>query len=153
MKTLNELIDELENLIPQNKKSATKISSVSAGWHMAHSFMVLKRMSNALCQSDPAQFVPSPFNIQKFIVTLTGRIPRGRGKAPAAVQPTDDADASILHDLCTKAKTALAAIETLPANAFFDHPVFGILNKKQTIHFMQIHTNHHLKIVKDIVKG
>jgi len=37
-------------------------------------------------------------------------------------------------------------------NAHFNHFIFGALNKNRTIRFLEIHTNHHLKIIKDILK-
>ena len=37
-------------------------------------------------------------------------------------------------------------------NAYFRHLIFGNLNKKRTIRFLQIHTAHHLKIIQDILK-
>lgn len=151
MKPLTALIDEMESQIPQYKKSNTSISAVTAGWHIAHSFMALRVMCNALSQSDPAQYSPAPFSIIKNIVMLTGRIPRGKGKSPETVKPADDTDQNKLNELSAEVRNRIASLAALPDNAFFKHPVFGLLNKKQAFRFMQIHTNHHLLIVKDIV--
>ena len=41
-------------------------------------------------------------------------------------------------------------LETLNANSYFKHPYFGDLNLKKTLWFLNLHTNHHLKIIKDI---
>ena len=46
----------------------------------------------------------------------------------------------------------LKQLELLPENIFFDHHIFGMLNKQETLRFLEIHTNHHLKIVNDILK-
>ncbi len=40
----------------------------------------------------------------------------------------------------------------LPENVYFNHHVFGMLTKKQTLRFLEIHTKYHLKIVNDILK-
>ena len=48
------------------------------------------------------------------------------------------------------AKNSLVDLETLNANSYFTHPYFGDLNLKKTIWFLNLHTNHHLKIIKDI---
>ena len=41
--------------------------------------------------------------------------------------------------------------EILP-KAHFRHPIFGTLTREQSRHFIQIHTEHHLKIIRDILK-
>ena len=46
----------------------------------------------------------------------------------------------------------LESFNDLEKNSFFIHPLFKQLNKKQTIKFLKLHTNHHLKIIKDILK-
>ena len=50
-----------------------------------------------------------------------------------------------------KAKENMAMLSILEDNQFFTHPLFKQLNKKQTLKFLKLHTNHHLKIVKDIL--
>jgi hypothetical protein len=42
--------------------------------------------------------------------------------------------------------------EKLDKNAHFQHPFFGILNKKETDNFLALHTKHHLMIIKDILE-
>jgi hypothetical protein len=46
----------------------------------------------------------------------------------------------------------LESFNDLEKNSFFIHPLFKQLNKKQTIKFLKLHTNHHFKIIKDILK-
>jgi len=35
-------------------------------------------------------------------------------------------------------------------NKFYEHNIFGVLNKKNTFIVLDIHTNHHIQIIKDI---
>jgi len=36
---------------------------------------------------------------------------------------------------------------------FFTHPFFGDLKKKETISFLSIHTEHHLKIIREMLRN
>jgi hypothetical protein len=47
---------------------------------------------------------------------------------------------------------AITYLKDCEENQYFMHPFFGQLNKKQTIKFLAIHTEHHLKIIRDILK-
>ena len=46
----------------------------------------------------------------------------------------------------------LKEIDNLDKNAHFKHPLFGNVNKARVLTFLKAHTNHHLKIVKSILK-
>ncbi len=151
MKTLEALMEELEGIVPKYEKENRSVSKACIGWHISHSFMVLERMSMTLAQSDPAQYKKSSFSFIKSLVMFSGRIPRGRGKAPAIVSPIETITLEIITDRIASAKKALHEMENAHENGFMNHPVFGILNKKETMRFMRIHTHHHLQIIKDIL--
>ncbi len=152
MKTLEALMQELENQIPNFEQSNTTISTASVGWHIAHSYLAIERMCITVSQSDPAHFKKPPFRFLKMVVMLTGRIPRGRGKAPDTVVPKETVTIQIIQERVAAAKSALQQIATAHENGWMNHPIFGILNKKEALRFMQIHTHHHLSIIKDIIK-
>ncbi len=83
----------------------------------------------------------------------SGHIPRGRANAPAAVKPSADITPEDLQYRLLKVRAVLADLSNAPAEANFVHPVFGRLQKKAGLRFMQIHTQHHLLIIKDIIKN
>ena len=45
----------------------------------------------------------------------------------------------------------LQMIKNLPSQSYIEHPYFGHLDVKQTLKFLKIHTQHHLKIARDIL--
>ena len=81
-----------------------------------------------------------------------GYIPRGKGKAPKQVAPKEEFTTEQLKPLLSTAKSNVDGLSTLDKIVNFNHPYFGVLNKKQTVKFLGIHTHHHLKIIKDILK-
>jgi hypothetical protein len=42
-------------------------------------------------------------------------------------------------------------LELVSRDHFFEHPYFGKLKLKETIRFLEIHTQHHLDIIRDII--
>ncbi|GAB1858233.1 hypothetical protein MHTCC0001_30700 [Flavobacteriaceae bacterium MHTCC 0001] len=50
------------------------------------------------------------------------------------------------------AKSAVEKTDQLGKACHFKHFVFGTLSKKQSIRFLVTHTNHHLKITRDMLK-
>ncbi len=127
-----------------------EVSSSSVGWHLAHSLLVIIKVSQSFVLSNEEHFSAS-FTWRKFIVFLVGKFPRGKAKAPEAVQPMQYHEED-LDQLFAEAEKALEGLKLGNKNQFFKHPIFGNLNKKETLRFLQIHTNHHLKIIKDIVR-
>ena len=129
----------------------TAISAANVGWHIEHSLLVFVRIITAMETSDPALY-KSAFNLKKMLVYTLNKIPRGRAKAPKIVQPTGDIIPDKLMNNIEAASLKIKALANLQKHHHFDHPYFGKLNLKETNKFLAIHTNHHLKIINDIMK-
>lgn len=152
MKKLDNFLDQLEAKIPHHEKLHEGISKANVAWHIEHSLLTLDRITNALIQSNPNDYKWT-FNIARLFVFATKKIPRGRAKAPKSVQPKEgsiSADQLLKHVADTRNKCA--ALYTISKDQYFDHPFFGNLKLKQAIKVLEIHTQHHLNIIEDIIK-
>ncbi len=144
-------IENFKNHVEQATLCNTNISTVSVGWHVEHSVEVIINTAKLLAKSNPEEYKPT-FSLPKLIVLTTGKIPRGKAKAPASVCPSVVADKTLLLQKIDGATIALQSIQNLPANHFFKHPFFGHLNVKSYNKFLFIHGHHHLKIINDLIK-
>ena len=151
MNQLENLVSKLEKYIAQHDKQNAAVSEGSVGWHIDHTLLVLNGVTNGLKYSDPSAYKWS-FDFKRIVVLAMGKIPRGRGKAPSAAQPKETPSQVSLTELVQKVSKKLKNLDDLTPNHNFAHPVFGQLNLKQTIRFLEIHTQHHLDIIKDILK-
>jgi hypothetical protein len=151
MKNIDAIMPELANYIADYNQSNQAISEVSVGWHIEHSLLVIKQITATVAQSDPKLY-KSKFNVKRFVVFLTKTIPRGKAKAPKVVIPSEEITFDLLQESLKNTYQAITYLKDCEANQYFMHPFFGQLNKKQTIKFLAIHTEHHLKIIRDILK-
>ena len=149
MKNLSALLDRLATAIPQLDARNVAVSAVPVGWHIEHTLLVINRIADTLQASDPAQYRYT-WRWPRLLVFALGKIPRGRAQAPPVVLPgTYDAASLRAHVACTQA--TLARLPTLGADCYFTHPYFGDLRLQSTGRFLEIHTRHHLAIIRDIV--
>lgn len=152
MEKLLKLIKQLEKNIPNYAKQQTAISAANVGWHIDHSLLVFVRIITAMETSDPALY-KSSFNLKKLLVYTFNKIPRGKAKAPKTVEPVGDIVPEKLMTEVDAVFKKIKALNNLQRHHHFNHPYFGKLNLKETNKFLAIHTNHHLKIINDIMKA
>ncbi|TRZ82289.1 MAG: DUF1569 domain-containing protein [Sediminibacterium sp.] len=151
MNKINNLLDELELQIANYSKLNQIISEGNVGWHIVHSCLVINSVCGAVIKSDATKFVKK-FSFKAFLVLLLNSFPRGKAKAPSFTVPSEElSPASILQSIQTSRKS-IEALAKAGKNQYFTHPIFGDLNTEQTIKFLGVHTNHHLKIIKDVLK-
>lgn len=150
MEKLASYLKELEKTIPNHASLKAAISEREVAWHIDHSLKVINSVTAVLKKSDPKDY-RWHFNSTRHFVFLTGYIPRGKGKAPKSVQSFEDITVESLLEQIEQAKIALKELEQLEAKNNFKHPYFGILNRKQTVKFLGLHTKHHLRIIQDIL--
>jgi hypothetical protein len=151
MSTIAGLIQELQSKIPQMELSNPAVSASPVGWHIAHTLLANNRIITGLGKSNAADY-KGKFSFKKIIVFATGKIPRGRAKAPDAVMPANDFTAVSLQQHVDTALQKIKELDGLRPNNFIEHPVFGNLNVKNTIRFLEIHLRHHLSIIDDILR-
>lgn len=149
---LKDQLNQIEGLIDQEEKLNTAVSSASVAWHLDHMLKTINSISDSLSQSDPTEFEGS-YNFLRTIVFFRGKIPRGVAQSPASVRPPEIIlEENILKQLSI-ARDKVKEIIKLDQKAHFNHPRFEQLNRNQTLQFLEIHTNHHLDIIDDILNG
>ncbi len=144
-------LSELESYLPQMEKTNPSVSKSTVGWQIDHSLRVLRGISWQLEESNPSEF-KSKFSIPKYFILLTKTIPRGKARVPKNVQNDKEITIESIKDFLEKTKIQLTKINDLDKNSFFPHPIFGHMNKDEAIRFIEIHTEHHLKIIRDILR-
>ena len=144
-------LQKLEHFIPYFNTIDLSKSNVSVGWHLWHSIKVIHSICNALEKSNPEEYVSS-FSIYKSFFLTVGWFPRGKGKAPKIVRYPDHISTQQLEIDLAAVKEKMIKLDQLSPNAFFTHPYFKSVNLKSAKRFLLVHTQHHLKIVEDILK-
>ena len=153
MQELHRLLDQLESDISSFDKVNLTVSSGSVGWHMAHSLKTIDQIVTACKHSNPTEY-QWHFNFKRFLImSVAKKIPRGKARAPKIVRPEGDIDTESLALSLEKVRENIMDWKSLDKNVHFPHPFFGVLNKKETEHFLVLHTKHHLMIIKDILKS
>lgn len=149
-KKLNVLVNELEKYVDHIDVKNLKISKSTIGWQIDHSLKVINNVTTALQNSDPKAYENNFKFLGKFFFFL-GVFPRGKAKAPKHVLPPEVILKDDLIVQIQQAKTNIETLSDLDNNAFFKHPLFGNINRKRVHRFLELHTNHHVKIINDII--
>ncbi|MGB0521351.1 MAG: DUF1569 domain-containing protein [Flammeovirgaceae bacterium] len=149
---LVKLLGNIEQHITHKDQLNTNVSKVDVAWHLDHMLKVIYKICHRLDSSDVNAYRRN-INPLRTLVFTTGKLSRGKGKAPQQVLPPADVTQEAIHAQLGETATQLKKFESLHPNANFEHPYFGQLNKKQAMRFMRIHTEHHLAIIQDILKN
>lgn len=151
MEKIVKQLAELSKYIPQSDRQNLAISNANIGWQIDHSLRVMNQVITALLSSNSAEYKPK-FNWRKSFVFFTKKIPRGKVRAPKGILPTEEITESSLISSVELAHKNIGLLENCAPNHFFVHPFFGQVNVRETFVFIEVHTEHHLKIIRDICK-
>lgn len=156
---LEAQLRQVEALVAEGDEKLGRRAPRVSGWSVAeqvdHLTKVLDRSLGLLLTSDTA--LPKGINLTGRLLLALGRLPRGVGKSPAAVRGADRRAGELRDALAgvrllvtrLRASTGIFARRT----PVFPHPYFGGLDAAQALRFLNVHTDHHLRIVADIRKA
>ena len=150
MNKINNLLNNLEAQIDNYSSLNKAISEGNVGWHIVHSCLVINSVCGAVLKSDASKFIKK-FSFKAFLVLLLNSFPRGKAKAPSFTMPSEELSPTSILKSIQAARASIEALSKADKNQYFTHPIFGDLNTGQTFKFLGVHTNHHLKIIKDIL--
>lgn len=148
---LDKEFGEIEKLFAKRDFSNPEVSKANVAWHLDHMLKTINQVSKKLIDSDPDVFRPN-FSPQRTFVHTSGIIPRGAAESPQNVRPPEVVLLDSLESQLKLAKINIKKIADLNEKANFQHPIFKQLDRDQTRRFIDVHTNHHLKIIRDILK-
>jgi hypothetical protein len=151
MSEIENYIVKLETYYSKRDFVNQSVSNATVGWQIAHCFLVISTISRAVANSNPSEFQTN-FNIKRKFVFLFKKLPRGKAKAPAGVQPKVEVGIEYLKEKAGFARENFLKLDQLDQNCYFAHPFFGSMNLKAAKKFIKIHTLHHIKIIEDILK-
>jgi hypothetical protein len=149
MQKLSKQLDELESYIPQLEVRNNAISASTVGWQIEHDLLVISSVIVGVKRSEPSQY-KWRFKPLKYVVLWRGVIPRGKVGAPKLVTPGEITRETLLAHI-TLCRQRIVELEKAEAGNFFTHPFFGDLKKKETLRFLYVHTEHHLKIIREML--
>lgn len=150
---INKLALQLKEIYALSEKWEHRnpiISAESVGWHLLHNLHVMNGIVAGLAASNPNAYKPR-HSLVKWMILLTKKIPRGKAQAPNSAMP-GHLDKAELDAALDRASLSILNLLNQSPNQFFTHPGFGDLNTRLTTRFLWIHTEHHLKIVRDMLR-
>lgn len=156
MKAVQKDIAELRRLaaLPDAQLFA---SSPISGWtpaeHVDHSVKVATSIVNRLLDLTAER--GKPFKFVGRLILLLGWIPRGKGRSPErlrAVQCSREELTAAIDALEVQLAKLGASHLDAKRGGVVPHPLFGGLNPMQALRFTTVHTRHHLKIVRDVLR-
>ena len=149
MQKLRKQLDELESFIPQLDVRNEAISASSVGWQMEHDLLVISSVIEGVKRSDSTKY-KWRFKPLKYVILWRGVIPRGKVGAPKIVTPGEITQETLRAHVAL-CRQRLAELEQVGMDHYFTHPFFGDLKKKETLRFLYVHTEHHLKIIREML--
>ncbi len=149
---LDTHLTEIEEKIQFRDQLDTTISRVDVAWHLDHMLKTVNEICKALEASDPSEF-EGGVNLSRTMSLTLNYIPRGRAQSPSVVRPPDSISTADIQLQLSEARERISKVFELDEKVHFKHPVFGIIARGHALRFIEVHTNHHLKIVRDIIKG
>jgi len=144
-------LNEVASYITEWDTKNLEVSEATVAWHMDHIYLMVNQLHKALKYSDESNYKADSNKVRDYVFT-SNSLPRGQVTAPESVRPAENIT---INTLQMHYDEALANVEKLPMLAekkHFNHPILGTMNKDETIKFLAIHTEHHLKIIRDILK-
>ncbi len=154
---LTQQLDEIGSFIASGDERICKVHQNISNWSAAeqldHTLKVDGSILHRLLEDPEPEAQPKPINLLGRVILTLGWIPRGKAPSPKALRG-EPAKCTALSAAAAAVRSQLDNLtqERLNRSALLvPHPRFRGLNTMEALRFAGIHTEHHLKIVREIL--
>ena len=144
-------LNEVASYIALRDTINLEVSEAAVAWHMDHIYLMVNQLHKALQYSDESNYKADSNTTRDYVFT-SNTLPRGKVTAPESVSPKGNITMNTLQMHYDEALATVEKLPTLAEKKHFNHLILGTMNRDETIKFLTIHTEHHLKIIRDILK-
>jgi hypothetical protein len=151
---IREQLERVRSLFDDQRLFAVdeRVSGWSPAVHADHLLKVTKSIVDRLPSEEA---VPRPLSFIGRCLLALRWIPRGRGRSPERLAGKE-CTIEELQSRWSRVSEALAAVDPAAVDRArirnVPHPRFGGLTPSQALRFAAIHNEHHLKIVRDVLR-
>lgn len=145
-------LEKLENHVESWQVQDVSVSAWSVGQQIEHVLKATSTFTVMLLRNRQ----PDGSGIQKQLKGILLRrdsFPRGVAKAPDVSLPGENTPEEALKSLLLKTRTRISRLDAVSPTAVAHHPYLGEMSRDEALQFMAIHLEHHLSIIRDIVKA
>jgi hypothetical protein len=150
--SLRGQLEKLDSYAQKPNQLATNVSKWSVYHQIEHILLTNNKISELIEKGVAPEQIKSR-TLPSYFIFAIGYLIRGFATAPELVIPNGVSQLELVSLL----KLYEEHLEKIKLSNELDsdlvvgnHPYFGGLNRSEWIRFMEIHTNHHLKIINDI---
>jgi hypothetical protein len=143
-------LNEVASYIAMRDTKNLEVSEASVAWHMDHIYLMVNQLHKALKYSDESKYKADSNPTRDYVFT-SNTLPRGKVTAPESIRPAENLTIKTLQMHYNEAIAAVEKFPMLAEKKHFNHPILGTMNRDETIKFLTIHTEHHLKIIREIL--
>jgi len=150
---------EIDSLLEGGEERLGRRAPRVSGWSVAQQIdHLLKVLSGALGRLQaPGEPLAAGINWTGRLLLGVGRLPRGVAQAPRATAGLERSGAE-LRSAADEVRERLAEVRAggavlVDRRPRVRHPYFGGLSALQAIRFLAVHTDHHLRIVREILRA
>lgn len=148
---MSEHFSKIEDYLENRDAKNTNVSQVDVAWHLDHVLKAIIAMHTSMESSDPTKFDGGKFSLPKEFIFLMGDFPRGVAQAPDHLRPPADIKTDDILNQLEEARERMSRLKELDPDQYWKNDAFGQMPRNEAVRFIEIHTDHHFKIIEDIL--
>lgn len=157
LQNLSRQLDEITSFLAGGEEQICTLKPGISGWSAAeqldHTLKVDSSILRRVTDSQELETLPKGINLLGRVILAIGWIPRGKAPSPQALRG-ERTDCAALRATVAAVRGQVESItqdQVARSAALVPHPRFGGLTTPEALRFAVVHTEHHLKIVREIL--
>ena len=149
---IRDRLNVLVELLPLMEVRSSEVSDWSVGQQIEHVVRATSALTVLILRNRKPDGTGEQLPIKQMLLEH-GSIPRGIAQAPEVSLPGTDTSRKELEALILKCRNRTSRLSAVDVESVAPHPYLGEMNRDEILRFMVIHLDHHIGIMRDILRA